>query len=135
MYLKICDRYIQKQIKKNKKNKHTLPKKQLVVKPIRHDEINSRYQIDSIHVQSNPYNTLWRIEITRSKLLCIRPLWRKPAGEIAYQLPDVFTLFEAPSTRFANKIVTSVCVKCGLELKYYPWQNSSLSIGRVRRTN
>jgi IS30 family transposase len=94
-------------------------KKGLVVKPILHNEMNSRCQIDLIDMLSNSENGFKYIMVYQdhlTKFVIIRSLRCKRAEEIAYQLLDIFTLFGAPSIlhsdngrEFVNKIVTSVC--------------------------
>jgi hypothetical protein len=107
VYLKMCETC-------QKKHSTRMPKKGLVVKPILHNEMSSRCQIDLIDMQSNPDNGFKYIMVYQdhlTKCVIIRPLRCKRAEEIAYQLLNIFTLFVAPSIlhsdngrKFVNKI-------------------------------
>lgn len=125
--------------------KHSMPKKGLVVKPILHNEMNSRCQIDLIDMQSNPDNGFKYIMVYQdhlTKFVIIRPLRCKRAEEIAYQLLDIFTLFGAPSIlhsdngrEFVNKIVTSVCEMWPQVKIVHGKARHSQSQGSVERAN
>ncbi|XP_060844002.1 KRAB-A domain-containing protein 2-like [Rhopalosiphum padi] len=122
-----------------------MPKKGLVVKPILHNEMNSRCQIDLIDMQSNPVNGFKYIMVYQdylTKFVIIRPLRCKRAEEIAYQLLDIFTFFGAPSIlhcdngrEFVNKIVTSVCEIWPQVKIVHGKARHSQSQGSVKRAN
>jgi len=136
VYLKMCETC---------QKKHSMPKKGLIVKPILHNEMNSRCQIDLIDMQSNPDNGFKYIMVYQdhlTKFVIIRPLRCKRAEEIAYQLLDIFTLFGAPSIlhsdngrEFVNKIVTSVCEMWPQVKIVHGKARHSQSQGSVERAN
>ncbi|KAL4083365.1 hypothetical protein QTP88_028689 [Uroleucon formosanum] len=135
VYLKMCETC---------QKKHSMPNKGLV-KPILHNDMNSRCQIDLIDMQSNPNNGFKYIMVYQdhlTKFVIIRPLRCKRAEEIAYQLLDIFTLFGAPSIlhsdngrEFVNKIVTSVCKMLPQVKIVHGKARHSQSQGSVERAN
>jgi transposase InsO family protein len=82
-----------------RKNKKT-QKKRIVVKPILHNEMNSRCQVDLIDMQSNPDPDIKFILVYQdhlTKFVLLRSLHNKRADEVAYHLLDIFTTFGAPN--------------------------------------
>ena len=83
----------------NHARKKTL-KKGFVVKPILHNEMNSRCQVDLVDMQSSPdrdmkFILVYQDHLTKSVLL--RSLHSKSADEVAYHLLYIFTTFGAPN--------------------------------------
>ena len=90
LYLRLCDPCQKKQ--------KTL-KKGLVVKPILHNEMNSRCQVDLIDMQSSPDRDMKFILVYQdhlTKFVLLRSLYSKRADEVAHHLLDIFTTFGAP---------------------------------------
>jgi len=109
-YLRLCEPCQKKQ--------KTL-KKGIVVKPILHNEMNSRCQVDLIDMQSNPDRDMTFILVYQdhlTKFVLLRSLHSKRADEVAYHLLDIFTTFGAPNIlhsdngrEFCNQIIKSLC--------------------------
>jgi len=109
-YLRLCEPCQKKQ--------KTL-KKGLVVKPILHNEMNSRCQVDLIDMQSSPDRDMKFILVYQdhlTKFVLLRSLHSKRADEVAYHLLDIFTTFGAPNIlhsdngrEFCNQIIKSLC--------------------------
>lgn len=79
--------------------KTNIPKKNLVVKPMVFDELNSRCQVDLIDMQSSPdreYKFIFVYQDHLTKFIQLRPLTSKTATEVAHVLLDVFTIIGAP---------------------------------------
>jgi hypothetical protein len=96
----------------------TLKKKGFVVNPILHKEINSRYQVGLIDMQSNPDRDMKFILVYKDHLtkFILRSLHSKRADEVAYYLLEICTIFGAPNIphsdkgkEFCNQIVISLC--------------------------
>jgi hypothetical protein len=93
-------------------------KKELVVNPILHNEMNSRCQVDLIDMQSNPDRDMQFILVYEdhlTKYVHLRSLHSKRADEMTYLL-DMFTTFGAPNIHhsdngreFCNQIIKSLC--------------------------
>ncbi|GFV16463.1 KRAB-A domain-containing protein 2 [Trichonephila clavipes] len=69
--------------------KHSAPKKAIVLKPMISYELNSRYQVDLIDLQSNrdgEYKFLMAYEDHLTKFVQLRPLKTKRAEELAYHI-------------------------------------------------
>jgi len=94
-------------------------KKGIVVKPILHNEMNSRCQVDLIDMQSNPDRDMKLILVYQdhlTKFVLRRSLHSKRPDEVAYHLLDIFTTFGAPNIlhsdkgrEFCNQIIRSLC--------------------------
>lgn len=94
---------------------------QILVKPVVHNEINYRCQLDLVDLQSNPdpdrnmkFILVFQDHLT--KFVLLRSLHDKKADELAFHLYDIFTTFRAPnifyfdSDRvFCNQIIKSLC--------------------------
>ena len=90
----------------------------LVIKPIIFSEVNSRAQVDLIDMQSQPDGDLKWILVYQdhlTKFVQLRPVTSKRAPEIAYQLLDIFSIFEAPSIlqsdngrEFVSSVITEL---------------------------
>jgi len=101
-----------------RKKQKTL-KKGTVVKPVLHNEMNSRCQVDLIDMQSNPYGDIKFILVYQDHLTkfgILRSLHSKRADEVAYHLLDIFTTFGATTIlhsdngrEFCNQIIKSLC--------------------------
>jgi len=108
--LRLCEPWQKKQ--------KTQKKKEIVVKPILHNEMNSRCQVDLIDMQSNPDCDMKFILVYQdhlTKLVLLRSLHSKRADEVAYHL-DIFTTFGVPNILhsdnggdFCNQIIKSLC--------------------------
>lgn len=90
-YLRLCETCQKKQ---------KILKKGIVVKPILHNELNSRCQIDLIDMQTNPdrgmkFILLYQDHLT--KFVLLKPLHCKTADEVAHHLLDIFSTFGAPN--------------------------------------
>jgi hypothetical protein len=75
-------------------------KKLFVVKPILHNKINSRCQVDLIDMQSNSDRDMKFILVYQDRLtkfVLLRSLHSKRADKVAYHLLDIFTTFWAPN--------------------------------------
>ena len=80
--------------------------------------MNSRAKIDLIDVQNQPDGELKWILVYQdhlTKFVQLRPVTSKRAPEIAYQLPDIFSIFGAPSIlqsdngkEFVNSVITEL---------------------------
>ena len=71
----------------------------LVVRPILSHYMNSRCQVDLIDRQSEPdgyYRFIMNYQDHLTKFNILRPLKRKTAEEVAYQLMDIVCMFGAP---------------------------------------
>jgi hypothetical protein len=94
-------------------------KKGFVVKPILHNEMNSRCQVDMIDMQSNPDCDIKFILVYQdhlTKFILLQSLQSKRADELAYNILDIFTTFGAPNIlhsdnerEFCNQIKNSLC--------------------------
>ena len=72
----------------------------VVVWPILSHEFNSRSQVDLIDMQSSPQGKFKWIMVYQchlTKFVILRPLSSKRAAEVAFQLLDIFLLFDAPA--------------------------------------
>jgi hypothetical protein len=89
-------------------------KKGFIVKPILYNEVNSRYQVDLIDMQSNPdrdMKFLFVYHVYLTKFVLLRSLHSKRANEVAYHLLGTFSqllgrqTFSTPTTgeNFATK--------------------------------
>jgi hypothetical protein len=68
-------------------------KKGIIVKPILHNEMNSRCQVDLIDMQSNPDHDMIFILVYQDhlkKFVHLQALHSKRADEVAYHLLDIF---------------------------------------------
>lgn len=86
-YLRLCEPCQKKQ---------KAVKKGIVIKPIVHNEMNSRCQVDIIDMQSNPDRDMKFILVYQdhlTKFVLLRSLHSKRADEVAYHLLDIFTTF------------------------------------------
>jgi hypothetical protein len=109
-YLRLCEPCQKKQ---------KTPKNLIVVKPILHNEMNSRCQVDLIDTQSNPDRDMTFILVYQdhlTKFVLLRSLHSKRADEVAYHFLDIFTAFGAPNIlhsdngrEFYNQIIKSLC--------------------------
>ena len=82
------------------REKKSLPKKGLVVKPLLFKEVNARGQVDLIDMQTssdNEYKFIFNYQDHLTKLISLRPLKSKRAEEVAYCLLDVFCNYGTPS--------------------------------------
>jgi len=98
--------------------KRKTPKRGLVVHPVLSHYMNSRRQVDLITMQSKPdgycrFITNYQDHLTKFTIL--RPLKSKTAEKVAYQLMDIFCMFNAPfiphsdnGREFANKIIQNL---------------------------
>ena len=71
-----------------------------MIKPVIFSEMNFRAQVELIDMQSQPDGDLKWVLVYQdhlTKFVQLRPVTSKRAPEIAYQLPDIFSIFEAPS--------------------------------------
>jgi hypothetical protein len=136
IYLNLCEPCQKKQ---------SVPRKGLVVKPIKSSELNSRCQVDLIDMQSQADGDFKFIMVYQdhlTKFIQLRALKTKRAEEVAYHLLDVFTIFGAPcilqsdnGREFANKIIEEVCGMWN-ELKIVHGKpRHSQSQGSVERAN
>lgn len=125
--------------------KLSIPKKGLVVKPIKSSEFNTRCQVDLIDMQSQADGDFKFIMVYQdhlTKFVQLRALKSKRADEVAYHLLDVFTILGAPcilhsdnGREFANKVIEEVC-KMWNELKIVHGKpRHSQSQGSVERAN
>jgi hypothetical protein len=90
----------------------------VVVRPILSKEFNSRCQVDLIDMQSSPQGQFKWIMVYQchlTKFIILRPLTSKRAGEVAFQLLDIFLLFGAPvilqsdnGTEFTAQVITEL---------------------------
>ena len=86
-YLRLCEPC------REKKKQKTL-KKGIIVKPVLHDEMNSRCQVDLIDMQSNPDRDIKFILVYQdhlTKFVLLRSLNSKRAYKVAYHFLDIFT--------------------------------------------
>ena len=99
------------------KKQNTL-KKEIVVKPILHNEMISRCRVDLIDMQPNPDHDTKFILVYQDHLteFVLRSLHSKRADEVAYHLLDIFTTFGATTIlhsdngrEFCNQIIKSLC--------------------------
>jgi len=136
MFLDLCELCQQKQ-----KN----AKKGIVVKPIISSHFNSRCQVDLIDYQSQPdrkFKFLLVYQDHLTKFVVLKPLTSKWADEVAYNLLDIFLLFDAPSIlhsdngrEFCNKILECV-TQLWPEIKMVNGKpRHSQSQGSVERAN
>lgn len=135
-YLRLCETCQKKQ---------KILKKGIVVKPILHNELNSRCQIDLIDMQSNPdrdmkFILLYQDHLT--KFVLLKPLHSKTADEVAYHLLDIFSTFGAPNIihsdngrEFCNETIKTLC-KMWADVKIVHGKpRHSQSQGSVERAN
>ncbi|XP_053545703.1 KRAB-A domain-containing protein 2 [Bombina bombina] len=120
-------------------------KKGIVVKPIISSHFNSRCQVDLIAYQSQPdgkFKFLLVYQDHLTKFVVLKPLTSKRADEVAYNLLDIFLLFDTPSIlhsdngrKFCNKILDSV-TQLWPEIKMVNGKpRHSQSQGSVERAN
>lgn len=110
LYLSLCEPC---------QKKLSVPKKELVVKPIKSSEFNFRCQVDLIDMQTQADNDFKFIMIYQdylTKFVILRSLKTKRAQEVAYHLLDIFTIFGAPcilhsdnGREFVNKVIIELC--------------------------
>ena len=94
-------------------------KKGIVVKPILHNEMNSRWQVDLIDMHSNPDRDMKFILVYQDHLtkpVLLPSLHSKRADEVAYHLLDIYTNFGVPNIlhsdngrEFCNQIIKNLC--------------------------
>ena len=136
LYLTTCRRCHEK--KKSKK-------KGVVVKPIIHEQMNCRGQVDLIDYQSSPsYDFKWVMvyQDHLTKFCLLRALLTKRAQEVALHLFDFFTMFGAPSIlhsdngrEFVNRIIENLeALWPGLKIVHGKPRHSQ-SQGSVERAN
>ena len=78
--------------------------------------MNSRAQVDLIHIQSQLYGDLkWILQDHLTKFAQLRPVKSKRAPESAYQLLDILSIFGAPGAsqsddgrEFMNSVITEL---------------------------
>lgn len=96
-------------------SKRSKRKRGLVSKPILHNELNSRCQVDLIDMQSQADRQFKFIMVYQdhlTKFVLLRALTSKRAEEIAYKLNEIFLTFGAPcilhsdnGREFANSVI------------------------------
>ena len=89
-----------------------------MIKPVIFSEMNFRAQVELIDMQSQPDGDLKWVLVYQdhlTKFVQLRPVTSKRAPEIAYQLPDIFSIFGAPSIlqidngrEFVNSVITEL---------------------------
>ena len=89
-----------------------------MIKPVIFSEMNFRAQVELIYMQSQPDGDLKWVHVYQdhlTKFVQLRPVTSKRAPEIAYQLPDIFSIFGAPSIlqidngrEFVNSVITEL---------------------------
>lgn len=135
-YLRLCETCRKKQ---------KLLKKGFVVKPILHNELNSRCQIDLIDMQTNPDGVMKFILVYQdhlTKFVLLRPMCSKSADEVARHLLDIFSTFGAPNIlhsdngkEFCNETIKSLC-KLWIDVKIVHGKpRHSQSQGSIERAN
>ena len=108
-------------------------------------EMNSRAQVDLIDMQSQPDGNLKWILVYQdhlTKFVQLRPVTSKRAPEIAYQLLDIFSIFEAPGIlqsdnerEFVNSVINELpAMWDGLKIVHGKPRHSQ-GQGSVERTN
>lgn len=125
--------------------KMSIPKKGLVVKPIKSNEFNSRCQVDLIDMQSQAdgdYKFIMVYQDHLTKFVQMRALKTKTAEEVAYHLLEVFTIFGAPcilhsdnGREFANKVIVELCLMWDEPKIVHGKPRHSQSQGSVERAN
>ena len=90
----------------------------VVVKPILSSKFNSHGQVDLVDMQSSPQGQFKWIMVYQchlTKFVILRPLSSKRAAEVAFQLLDIFLLFDAPailqsdnSSEFTAQVITEL---------------------------
>uniref|UniRef100_A0A8C4SWK5 Integrase catalytic domain-containing protein n=1 Tax=Erpetoichthys calabaricus TaxID=27687 RepID=A0A8C4SWK5_ERPCA len=89
-------------------------KKGIVVKPVISSHFNSRCQVNLIDYQSQPdlkFKFLLVYKDHLTKFVVLKPLTSKRAGEVAYNLLDIFLLFGAPSILHSDNRHESIYIK------------------------
>lgn len=136
IYLNLC---------KPCQKKMSIPKKGLVVRPIKSSEFNSRCQVDLIDMQSQAdgqYKFIMVYQDHLTKFVQLRALKSKRAEEVAYYLLDIFTIFGAPcilhsdhGREFANSVINEVCKMWDEPKIVHGKPRHSQSQGSVERAN
>ena len=103
------------------RKKQKSPKKGIVVKPVLHNEMSSRCQVDLIDMQSNPDRDMKFILVYPDHLtkFVLRSLHSKRADEVACHLVDIFTTFGAPNILHSlisdfRRVLNIVCILLGI---------------------
>lgn len=102
--------------------KKRVKKRGLTVKPMVFQELNDRWQIDLIDMQSSPdgeYRFIFNCQDHLTKFTHLRPLKTKTAVEVAENLLEIVLVFGAPSIlqsdngrEFCNQIIESLRDMC-----------------------
>lgn len=125
--------------------KMNIPKKGLVVRPIKSTEFNSRCQVDLIDMQSQAdgqYKFIMVYQDHLTKFVQLRALKTKRAEEVGYHLLNIFTIFGAPcilhsdnGREFVNNVITEVCKMWDEPKIVHGKPRHSQSQGSVERAN
>ncbi|GBN67396.1 KRAB-A domain-containing protein 2 [Araneus ventricosus] len=110
LYLNLC---------KQCQMKHSASKKGTVVKPMVNSELNSRFKVDLVDLQSHrdgEYKFIMVHQDHLTKFVQLRPLKTKTAEEVAYHLLQIFLTFGAPAIlhsdndrEFNNQVISELC--------------------------
>lgn len=126
LYINLC---------KSCQTKQSVPKKNIVMKPVASSKIISKCHVDLIDLQSQmdgEYKFVMICQDHLTKFIQLRPLKTKTAEEIAYHLLQIFLTFGAPSIlhldddrKFCNQIISELCTM---------WKDVKIIYGKSRHS-